>query len=67
MIADGKNVKNIREYIVLNKFRNISGNDSLSDQEVFKLADMIDGLDNKGMFRELNEELKKLLAKNKRG
>ena len=67
MISDGKSVKNILEYIVLNKFRNISGNDSLSDQEVFKLADMIDGLDNKGMFRELNEELKKLLAKNKRG
>jgi hypothetical protein len=67
MIAEGKSAKAIREYIVLNKFRNISGNDSLRDQEVFKIADMIDGLDNRGMFRELNEELRKLFAKNKRG
>ncbi len=67
MIAEGKSAKVIREYIVLNKFRNISGKDSLSDKEVFKIADMIDGLDNRGMFRELNEELRKLLAKNKRG
>ncbi|MBQ6655029.1 MAG: hypothetical protein IJM79_05840 [Erysipelotrichaceae bacterium] len=66
MVAEGKSVNEIREYIILNKFRNIAGNDDLTDKEVFKIAEVIDGIDSQGMFKELNSELRKMLAKNKK-
>ena len=66
MVAEGKPASEIRDYIILNKFRNIAGNDNLTDQEVFKLADVIDGIDSQGMFKQLNNELRKILAKNKK-
>ena len=66
MIRDGCSVKEVREYIVLNKFRNIANNDDLSDKEVFKIVEVLDEVAEKGIFKELNEELKKMSAKNKK-
>ncbi|MBO4217925.1 MAG: hypothetical protein J5887_00240 [Erysipelotrichaceae bacterium] len=66
MIDEGRSVNEIRDYIILNKFRNIAGNDGLSDKEVFKIAEVIDGIDSQGMFKQLNSELRKMLAKNKK-
>ncbi|MBO4537513.1 MAG: hypothetical protein J5694_01425 [Erysipelotrichaceae bacterium] len=66
MIDEGRCVNEIRDYIILNKFRNIAGNDGLSDKEVFKIAEVIDGIDSQGMFKQLNSELRKMLAKNKK-
>ncbi|MBR5048372.1 MAG: hypothetical protein IKX74_01805 [Erysipelotrichaceae bacterium] len=66
MIDEGRSVNEIRDYIILNKFRNIAGNDGLSDKEVFKIAEVIDGIDGQGMFKQLNSELRKMLAKNKK-
>jgi hypothetical protein len=66
MVAEGKSASEIRDYIILNKFRNIAQNDSLNDQEVFKLADVIDGIDSQGMFKQLNSELRRMLTKNKK-
>lgn len=66
MIRDGCSVKEVREYIVLNKFRNIASNDELTDKEVFKIVEVLDEVAEKGIFKELNEELKKMSAKNKK-
>ena len=66
MIDEGRSVNEIRDYIILNKFRNIAGNDGLSDKEVFKIAEVIDGIDSQGMFNQHNSELRKMLAKNKK-
>ena len=67
MIRDGASVKEVREYIVLNKFRNIAENDKLTDKEVFLIVDILDEAADKGIFKELNSELKKMMAKNKKG
>ncbi|MCR5067112.1 MAG: hypothetical protein K6A14_03495 [Erysipelotrichaceae bacterium] len=66
MVAEGKSAAEIRDYIILNKFRNIAGNDSLTGKEIFKLAEVIDSVDSQGMFKQLNGELRKMLAKNKK-
>ena len=66
MIAEGDKLADIREYIVLNKFRNLARNDKLTDKEVLLIADALDEFDNKSVFKDLNGELKKLLGKNKK-
>ena len=66
MAADGKSVAQIRDYIVGNKFRNIAEED-LSDGELKLIVEALNEAQNKGVFKDLNEELKKMLAKNKRG
>ncbi|MBP3870146.1 MAG: hypothetical protein J6E46_04135 [Faecalicoccus sp.] len=65
MIAAGDSLEDIRNYIVLNKFRNIAGNDELTDKEVFLIADTLDQFDKKNVFKDLNGELKKMLAEAK--
>ena len=66
MIEEGTTVAKLRNYISCNKIRNITGNDKLSDKEVKKMVELFDEAYVKGIFKELNEELKKLLSKNKK-
>ena len=65
MIADGEKAADIRDYIVLNKFRNIAGDLDMKEEEVFMIADLLDEVSPKGLFKELNAEIRKALAKNK--
>jgi hypothetical protein len=51
----------VRLYIVGNKFRNITGNRNLTDAQVLKMAELLDEVSPKGVFRELNEELRRQL------
>ncbi len=67
MIAENKSLSQIREYIVFNKFRNIADNQDLSEGELKLIIEALNEADPKGVFKELNEEIKKLLAKNKKG
>ncbi|MBR0229789.1 MAG: hypothetical protein IJL94_00190, partial [Erysipelotrichaceae bacterium] len=67
MIAENKPLGQIREYIVFNKFRNIADNQDLSEGELKLIIESLNEADPKGVFKELNEEIKKLLAKNKKG
>ena len=53
----------IRLYIVGTKFRNITGNRQLSDEQVQKMTELLDEVSPKGVFRELNEELRQKLKK----
>lgn len=67
MIAENMSLSQIREYIVFNKFRNIADNQDLSEGELRLIIEALNDADQKGVFKELNEEIKKLLAKNKKG
>lgn len=53
----------IRLYVAGARFRTVTGNRNLSDDQVGKIAELLDGVSPKGVFRELNEELRKMRRK----
>ena len=63
MIAQKDAVETIRLYIVGTKFRNITGNRKLSDEQVLKMAELLDEVSPKGVFKELDDELRRQLKK----
>ena len=65
MIGAGESVEAIRAYIAGTKFRSITKSKSLDDAQVAKIVELLDEVSPKGVFRELNEELRKMLAKAK--
>lgn len=66
MIDERKPVKRIRLYIVGNKFRNITGNDDLTDKQVQKIVELLDEVSPKAVFKELDDDIKKALHVSKR-
>jgi hypothetical protein len=48
-------------YIVRNKIRNITKNDALTNAEVDKIVEVLDELNPKGVLKDLNAEIRKLL------
>lgn len=62
LIADRKPVKAVRSYLIAVKFRNITGNNDLDEKLAVKMADLLDEAYPKGVFKELNEELRKAAA-----
>lgn len=62
MIEEMKPVKAIRKYIVGNKFRNLCGNDDLTDKQVDLIVSRLDELSPKSIFKDLDEYLKKELS-----
>lgn len=62
MIADKKSAKSVRNYIITVKFGNISGNKDLDPKQAVKIADLLDEAYPKGVFKELNSELRKAAA-----
>ena len=66
MIADGKSLEEIRLYVVGSKFRGITGNHSMTDEQVLKIVELLDEVSPKGVFKEFNEELRKSLNAQKK-
>ncbi|MBR2991023.1 MAG: hypothetical protein IKF51_06135 [Solobacterium sp.] len=66
MIEDRKSAAKIRDYIVANKFRNIAGNDDLTNGQIDKIVELLDEVSPKGVFKELNAEIRKLLKGTKK-
>lgn len=66
MIAEQKPVKKIREYIIGVKFRNVAENHDLTDAQVMKIAELLDEAYPKGVFKTLNDTLRKDLAAQKK-
>lgn len=62
MIAEGEKAADIRDYIVANKLRNIAEED-LSDGEIKLIVELLDEASPKGVFKELNSEIRRDLAK----
>ena len=66
MLAAKTSIDEVRAYMAAQKFRNVSGNANLSEAEVAKIVELLDDVSPKGVFRELNEELRKMQAGAKR-
>ena len=61
MLASGESVDTIRLYITGTKFRNITGNPGLTDEQVLIITELLDEVSPKGVFKELNSEIRKRL------
>ena len=66
LIGEGATVAKVRNYIVSTRFRNITGNHNLSDKQIKKMVEMLDENYPKGVFKDLNSELRKLVGTNKK-
>ena len=66
MVAEGTTVAKLKNYIVGNKIRNITGNDDLTDKQIKLIVDRLDENHTKSIFKELEAELRKMLKVNKR-
>ena len=66
MLAAGEKPKTICLYIVGTKYRNITGNKDLTNAQVEKLTDLLDEVSPKGVYKELNDEIRKKLKANKK-
>jgi len=60
MLACGDSEEDIRNYVVRNKFRNIAEAPNLSDEQVDLMVTLIDEVSPKGVFKEFNEEIRKM-------
>ncbi len=61
MIKAGKDVESIRIYASAAKFRTVTGNKALTEAQVLKITELLDEVSPKGVFRELNDEIRKNL------
>ena len=66
MIAAGEPEEAIRAYAVGAKFRTITGNGDLTDGQALKMAELLDEVSPKGVFKELNAEIRAKLGKGKK-
>lgn len=67
MLDAGDPEDRIRLYIVGTKFRNITGNKDLTDEQVLKMAALLDEVSPKGVFKDLNAELRTWMGQRKKG
>lgn len=61
MIADGESVDAIRLYVTGAKFRSITGDAGLTDAQILTITELLDEVSPKGVFKELNGEIRKNL------
>ena len=67
MLDAGDPEDRIRLFIVGTRFRTITGNKDLTDEQVLKMAGLLDEVSPKGVFKELNADLRAQMAERKRG
>lgn len=66
MVDEMEAVETIRNYIITKRFGNITDNADFSEAKAIKLAELLDEIDPKGIFKDLNGELRKKLAASKK-
>ena len=62
MIANGKSEAAIRNYIISHKIKNITGNDKLTSKELKKIVELLDEVSPRGVYKELNQELRRMMS-----
>lgn len=67
MIAEKASEKKIHLYVIATKFRGITGDNDLSDAQAQKIAEMLDEISPKGIFKEFNADLRAKIAAAKKG
>ena len=60
MLAEQADIETIRNYIITTKFSNVTGNRNFSEAQALKAAELLDEVSPKGVFKELNDELRKM-------
>ncbi|MBP5153858.1 MAG: hypothetical protein ILP12_02475 [Lachnospiraceae bacterium] len=63
MVENGTKTADIRRYVVSTKFRNVTGKKDLSEEEIQKMADLLDEVSPKSVFKELNAGLKRMKSR----
>lgn len=66
MVGEGASEEEIVDYVVGTRFRNITGNHDLTDEQVAAMAALIDDLSPKGAFRDLKKKVRAMLSAAKR-
>ncbi len=66
MQDEGASVKKVRAYIITSKFSSVTGNRKLTEEQAAKIGELLDEVSPKGVFKELDAELRKSSASNKR-
>ncbi len=62
MLEDGASVKKIRTYVVVNKFRTVTGNKKLTEAQALRMAELLDEVSPRSVFKVLDAELRKMSA-----
>ena len=62
MFEERRSLPKIRLYIIGTKFRTITKNRALSDEQILKMADLLDEVYPEGVFVDLNRELRRMKA-----
>ena len=65
MVEEGKSLAAIRNYVISHKFIQITGNEDLTAKEMKQIVDLLDEVSPKSVYKDLNNEIKKMLAANK--
>jgi hypothetical protein len=63
MVADKASVDDIRNHIVQTKLIQLTGNKSLTEAQVKRIVEMLDDVSPRHVFRELNDEIRKMLSR----
>jgi hypothetical protein len=66
MVAEQRSAASIRNYVVSNKFKNITGDDELTSKELKAITELLDEIEPKGVFKEFNSEIRKMLSVRKK-
>lgn len=66
MLEEGDSVKKIRNYIITSKFRTVTGNKRLSEEQAVKMGELLDEVSPKSVFKELDKELRRMSAGQKK-
>ena len=66
MLAEQQSEDVIRQYIIVTKFRTVTGNKQFSEAQALKAAELLDEVSPKGVFKALNAELRKMAGGNKK-
>jgi hypothetical protein len=62
MVANGASLEEIRDHVVKANFESVTNNHSLSGAEVQRIVELLDEVSPRSVLRELNEDLRKMLA-----
>ncbi len=62
MVANGASLEEIRDHVVKANFEAVTGNRSLSQDEVTRIVELLDEVSPRSVLREFNDDLRNLLA-----
>ncbi|MBD0336925.1 MAG: hypothetical protein ICV62_15655, partial [Cyanobacteria bacterium Co-bin13] len=64
-VAEQVSLDDLRDYIIRVKFETLTGNPDLTPAQMSRIVEMLDEVSPRSVFRELNDELKKMLSQAK--